>query len=65
MTPTFNWRKDFREGSNNGRSMFTLKRHQVGTVVDGDGMMIVGVKGDESGKVAGMSHLPKGHNSND
>jgi hypothetical protein len=52
MTPSYNWRRDFREGPNNGRIMFDLKHHQVGTVVDGDGMTIVDAEGDESGKVA-------------
>ena len=61
MTPPYNQRRDFREGSNNGRSMFDLKCHQVETVVlDGDGMMIVGAKGDDSGEVAGCHICQRG-----
>jgi hypothetical protein len=52
MTRTNNLRRDFRKGSNNGRSMFDLKHCQVETVVDGNGMTIVGAKGNESGNVA-------------
>ena len=52
MTRTNNLRRDFRKGSNNGRSMFDLKHCQVETVVDGNGMIIVGAKGNESGNVA-------------
>ena len=52
MTPSYNRRRDFREGSNNGRIMFDLKHRQAGTVVDGNGMTIVGAEGDESSKVA-------------
>jgi hypothetical protein len=60
MTPNLNRRRDFREGSNNGRSMFDLKCHQVGTVVDGDGMTIVGAEGDESSEVAGRHICQRG-----
>ncbi len=60
MTPTYNRRRDFREGSNNGRSMFHLKRRQVRTVVDGNGMTIAGAKGNESGEVAGRHICRRG-----
>ena len=63
--PDLNRRRDFREGSNNGISMFDLKRRQVGTVVDCNGMTTVDTEGEDSGESRRMSHLPKGHNSND
>ena len=40
--------------------MFDLKCRQVGTVVDGDGMTIVGAEGDESSKVAGRHICQRG-----
>ena len=60
MTLTYNQRRDFREGSNNGRSMFNLKHCQVRTVVDGNGTTIVGAKGDEIGKVTGRHVCRRG-----
>ena len=39
--------------------MFDLKCHQVGTVEDGNGLRIVGTKGNESGKVA-RCHICQG-----
>jgi len=40
--------------------MFDLKCRQVGTVVDGDGMTIVGAEGDESSEVAGRHICQRG-----